>query len=323
MSDLEVLQPYKVTMSKHKLTVVEMRIMSLILLSLKGKQIEARNKNPEQIEEFVNSISTIEIKNAHAKVGENYSAVKKALKSLNSRQIEMEKDSGVYIFSLIREAYYSNDQQTIKIDISPRMIPELLKLGNNYTRYGLEFIFNTQSSYAVRWYQIGCHWIKNSCFTLTVDNIRELFKVQDTYKDFSSLNRNIIKKPLLEVSEKSDIRIYVSEMHRKGRNVSSVTFRVESKQTIPELANKEKESKTFDLLDRYIREKGGIIVHLCHKFDYDFNLILEKIKNRKVPDVKNYNHYMNMTNKYVATVLNKDSSTKLTIEELICQIKEM
>lgn len=319
-----IMQHFKVTMARHELSAIEMRIMAMVVLKLKDAQIQGYNKDVKDVSDLFDKFNRVTINNADIVVAANYSEVRKALKSLTKRDIELKKDNGTYFFNLVREAYYSDDKTQIDIDVSPHILPELIEIGKNYTKFGLEFLFKTKSAHAIRWYQIGCHWLKNGISYISKDEIRELFKVQNKYKLHRDFQKWLITEPLKEVNEKSDINLSIVKTHKKNKVIIGYTFAV---------SKKEKENKIEDLtsnllinsddfLKKYLKIQEFLIIHLCEKYNYDYDLLLSKLKNRELNiDIKNQKHFNNLTNRYIAKILADESQTKLTIDQISEQLK--
>lgn len=319
-----VLQHYRVTMANHELSVVEMRVMAMVILKLKDAQLEGYSEEVKDVSDLFDKFNRVTIRNADLVVSDNYREVRKALKSLTKRDIELKKDKGTYFFNLVREAYYSDDSTVIDVDISPHILPELIEIGKNYTSFGLKFLFKTKSSHAIRWYQIGSHWLNKGVFYISKDEIRELFKAQNKYKQHVNFQRLLITQPLEEVNKHSDITLKITETHKTGRSIVGYTISVQPKSTATATATAiEHKQEMPTLLAKYIVKKWQIIEHWANKCNIDINRIKNKLIQRDIPNgVTNQNHFDNMTDRFIATIFNRDGQTKLTFEQILRELKE-
>lgn len=317
------MQNYRVTMSRHELTAIEMRIMALVVYKLKDAQLNGYNDEVRDTSDLFDEFSRITIKQADIVVSDNYQDVRKALKSLTKRDIELKKDNGTYFFNLVREAYYSDDKSIIKIDVSPNILPELIEIGKNYTKFGLEFLFKTKSTHAIRWYQIGSHWLSNGIFYISKEEIRGLFKAREKYQKHVNFQSRLISEPFEEVNEKSDIHLQIVETHKEGRSIIGYTISVSRKKSIEKLDDINFEKDLPQMLKRYMQKQSDTIKIQANKCNYDFNLIRKKLVERGIPDgVSNQRHFDNMTDKFIATIFSKDGQTKLTFEQMLKKLKE-
>lgn len=329
VSVLSAMQPYTVTMAKHQLSAIELRIMSLVLLKLKNEQyadLDAKkNGDVRDVSDLFDSYKQVRIKSANAVVCDNHKQVKSALSRLRKRDIEtssvIDGKKGVWIDGLISRGFYSEDGGEIIIEMSPSLFPRLIEVSNGYTEFGLKFMFSTKSAHAIRWYQIASNWLKKGVFSLSKDDIIELFKIQGKYNDAKNFRRYILKNPLDEInkSEHSNIHIKIIKTHKKGRNVVGYTFSVTEKEKTKAI---EPQKEMPELLVQYIVKHWQAIEHWSLKCNLDSAKIKEKLNQRGVPaDVTNQRHFDNMTNKYLATILVKDGVTNLTVEQMLREIK--
>lgn len=334
--DPHALQPYCFTVAQHQLNAIETRIMALIMLELKDAQIENFETSAEEDMEKLGAeeclkkwdkYSVVELSKSVGAIGENYTAVKNALKSLTTRRITITtKTKKTTIGSVLVNWYlYEKNFEKIKIKVFPLLVPELIYLGKNYTNYGLSFLFLTKSAYAMRWYQIAHHWINQGTFTMPKEDIRNMFGLEDKYPRHVDFHRRIIADPFKEINELSDIDISVQEVHREWREVVGYTFRVERKRTKPKIPTE----PVLDLegLPDYIRsylamfDKG--LRFQCHKSNLDYERIRARLLSRGVPTTaKTQVHFFNMTHKWLAVLIKKEGDDKRsTIPEIIATIK--
>lgn len=335
--DPHALQPYCFTVAQHQLNAIETRIMALIMLELKEAQLEnfetsaeedLEKYGPDACLEKWDKYSVVELSKSVGTIGDNYTKVKNALKSLTSRPITLtSKKRKLTIGSAIVNWFiYDDNFEKIKVKVFPLLVPELIYLGKNYTNFGLSFLFLTKSAYAMRWYQIAQHWINQGWFTMSKEDIRDMFCLGDKYATrHDNFQLNVIDLPFKEINELSDIDISVQEVHKEWRAVVGYTFRVERKRTKPKIPTE----PVLDLegLPDYLRsylamfDKG--LRFQCHKSNLDYEHIRARLLSRGVPTTaKTQVHFFNMTHKWLAVLIKKEGDDKRsTIPEIIATIK--
>ncbi len=329
VKEMEVMQHYQITMAKHNLTAIELRIMALVLHELKNEQLNSYSDNVRDTKDLLDEYKQIRIRSANVVVCDNHQQVKRALSSLRKRDIEtrgiVNGKKGWWIDGLISRGFYSEDGSDIIIEVSPSLLPRLIEVSNNYTLYALEFLFKTKSAYAIRWYMVACHWLKNGVFTLTKDDIRRLFNLGEKYKTSKDFMRWVIKKPFDEINNKSDLEIAITETHKKGRVTIGYTFSVKAKHHLTvETAVDETANQIYDhvYIQQYISRYNQAIVYYCNKFSIDFKVIYKRLKKRGVSnEYKAYKHFENATNKYICRIITEDGLTSMTEEQLLREYK--
>lgn len=304
-----ILQPYSVTVSQHSLTALEMRIIALVLLKLKNVQLEGWTDEVREGQDLFGNYHIVKINNADMVAGENYTQIRAALNRLRKRDITLRTHlsngkSGELYTSIVRSAKYSDDRTTIELDLEPELMQELIYLGKNYTKHGLEFLYQTSSAHAIRWYQIGCHWLNRTIFYMSKEDIRTIFRLKpDSYPRTQSFFDRVIKRPLDEVNAKSDINIQVEKIHKNGKKIIGYTFKVQRlKQIQPVLVIDDLHS----FIEQYLDENSHKIEYFCYKGnvakDYIRNIIIDR---GVVGDIKGYKHYKSLTDRYITAIFSK------------------
>lgn len=318
-----VLQQYSVTMARHELSAIEMRIMAMVVYKLKDKQLEGYDVDVVSTLDLFNKLTKITIKQADLCISDNYRQVVTALKKLRARDITIKTNDALVGFGLINKWRYTDDKSCIEITVDEDLLPELITLGKNYSKFGLEFLFKTQSTHAIRWYQIGSHWSESNIFYISKEEIRELFKAQNKYTTHKDFQRRLITEPFEEVNEKSDINLQIVETHKEGRSIIGYTISVSLKKSIEKLDDISFEIGLTMMLKRYLQKQSDTIKMQANKCNYDFNLIRKKLEERGMPEgVSNQRHFNNMTDKFIAKILSADGQTKLTFEQMLKELKE-
>lgn len=231
--NLSCLQPYKITMSQNSLSAVELRIMAICLFKLKDEQLRGFHQDVTLTRKLFEELNhkVIKIKNADLSISDNYLKTKAALERLRKRSIIIKDELGTRGMGLIQNWWYSNDKSVIEIEIAKFILPELIALGKNYTKFGVEFCFKTQCKYAIRWYQLSNHWLTNGYFYIGIDDIRNLFKIDKSkYKQTRDFVKRVLNIPLKELKSKADIWLEITSTKKKGRKILGYNFKVHQKQ---------------------------------------------------------------------------------------------
>lgn len=229
------LQAYNVTISRHSLSALELRIMTAVIYGLKKYQLSVSGlESYPRVEPFTERTLFELTEGKRISIlakdilqdSRNTSHLVKSLKALRERSLTIKVGKTWAGFGLINEWTYGEDKSEIRIHLSDKIIPALLELGKNYTKAGIQFTFRTQNKYAIRWYQLASHWLDKGIFQMTPAEIRDTFRIRsNAYLRTGDFSQWIIKDPIKEINARSDIHLEATPI-KKGRNITSWRFTV-------------------------------------------------------------------------------------------------
>lgn len=299
-----VLQPYAMTMGRHELTVIEQRLIMQCIYLMKSGLLAKYNGKIGDSYDLFDAYTKISFEKGLTAVGGNYSEVKTALKKLISRVLEFETDRSYLVRGFIASGEYEKDIDKITIEIHKTILTMLLDLSRGYTKYGLMFAMTCSNKYAIRWYQLACHWRKNGVFTIEIDEMRKLFALGDKYRETKGLLRYVVTTPLkaLNTNPNSDISLELANKVKGGYRkleIIALTFRVIERKFLPD----DPQPKQPRLLDefgtRFFEKYGATIRHMCSKYDVNYKFIEENIGITKQD---NFTYYCRSKVNYIAKI---------------------
>jgi plasmid replication initiation protein len=143
-------------------------------------------------------------------------------------------------FNVYSSCHYENG--VVEGRFTKEMKPLLLQLKDRgfFTMYLKRLALSLSSIYALRFYEIIKRYEKHDGFYLTVDEIREIFNLEDKYDRFSDLRRRVIETAKKEIDEQCDITFDYT-IEREGQTPVGVQFRIR-----PNVKNPAKEATTKD-----------------------------------------------------------------------------
>lgn len=158
--------------------------------------------------------------------------LKKYLKSMLQKVVEVPLDKGYMFFSLFESAKCEKDeydQWTIELECSEKakaLFFGIEKLG--YLQYELKSILALTSKYSFLLYLYLRKERYRFDWVISLEELREKrldIKKNDYYKTFKRFNDDILKKAVSEINEKTDIKFTYST-EKTGKRVTSIRFQL-------------------------------------------------------------------------------------------------
>ncbi len=228
-------QPYAVTMARHRLNVYEMRIMFRVIEALQPRMVY--DKSPYQISQTNIGDTTITMPTRCLLVpgDENYKLVRDALDSLTKKHIHIaiKDDKGVskeVFTNLIKEAIYEHRSSSIRIDISRNLMPQILGLSRNYTKYLLSVAFNSSSPNVMKLYQYVAQWRDKKQTFLRVTSLRQWLLLGEKYRYPSQIKKWILEPASKELKASADVWFDIASRVKEGRRTMGWTLNIYTKE---------------------------------------------------------------------------------------------
>jgi plasmid replication initiation protein len=226
--------------ARHSLSTWEMRIFLKIIFLVN----EEANKGTTN---FVIPIREL-IKDFHLENSrQSYHLFREARKALATRSIQLYQqnmDTGSWemvnksLFSETAHSVKMNNDNTISDDddgyirlqlhdqIKSYLINIDGSLDRNYTLFDRNYAIELPIK-ILRFYLLLKRFADTGFRYMTVDEIRDVFDLQDKYKSFGNIKQRLIDKAKAELEEKTDIRFEYEEVKKAGsKAVFAVKFRI-------------------------------------------------------------------------------------------------
>jgi plasmid replication initiation protein len=262
--------------ARHSLTTWEMRIFLKIIFLVNEEAHKGTTNFVIPIREL---IKDFHLENSR----QSYHFFREARKALATRSIQLyqqNKETGSWEMvnkSLFSETAHSvkmnadntisdDDDGYIRLQLHEQIKAYLLNingsLDRNYTLFDRNYATDLPIK-MLRFYLLLKRFADTGFRQMTVEEIRDIFDLQDKYKSFGNIKQRIIDKAQVELAEKTDIRFEYEEVKRVGtKAVVAVKFRI--------FPNQPKETVTVSPQEKV--EKNVVLeVEKDEKFDSDFD----------------------------------------------------
>lgn len=150
----------------------------------------------------------------------NYERIKKAFKALNEKKFEYE-DADIWEIIRIIEKPKIEKRENIKFDLNAKIVECFLNFSKGFRRFELEVSLSFSSVYAMRLYEFLSG--QTQPVTRTITDLKEMFLVQDKYKQVNDFLRYVIEPAKKELDKKSPYS-FEYKINKKGRAYHSITF---------------------------------------------------------------------------------------------------
>jgi hypothetical protein len=179
------------------------------------------------------------IKTFDLKSGDSYGLLREAAKSLLKKPFqinyELEGVKRTQEHVLLKQIDYMDSGQGqaesheyIDVVVNNDMKPLLLQLQKNFTAYDLRNVTKL-GVYAVRMYELLKQYETIGTRTLTIDEMKKMFQVEEQYKLNADFYRWVVKPAETEINRHTDITIFDVEKLKDGRKITTLRFKFRKK----------------------------------------------------------------------------------------------
>jgi len=204
-------------------------------LSLREQKIVLTFVSMIQPEDEDFKIYSLPIKDFHKLVNlkgrEHYTQIKKIIKKLMERTIEIPKADGGYLIThWATHVEYLAGKGIIQFSFEPKLKPYLLQLKRTFTSYRLNNIMSLGSYYSIRFYEFFKKWERTGKWRVSLDHLKSLLGItQKSYDVYGNFKNRVIRPSMKELNEETDLNIELEEV-KKGRQVIELIFKIKKKQ---------------------------------------------------------------------------------------------
>ena len=218
--------------ASYNLDLVEQRLILLAIIEAResGKGINANDPLTVHAESYIKQFNVTR--------QTAYQALKDACDNLFSRQFSYQSHSDKgnvqnHRSRWVSEIVYVDAEATVKIIFAPAVVPLIIRLEEQFTKYELEQISELSTGYAIRLYELLIAWRstgKTPVIELT--EFRQRMGVLDTeYQRMHDFKKRVLDPALMQVNKYTDITLECDQ-HKKGRCITGFSFRFKQKQSI-------------------------------------------------------------------------------------------
>jgi len=210
-------QPNIITKSTDEMTLIEKRIMYLVI----NKLDTGFNLPKDNFKNLDFTLSFTEIKEP------NYARIKSAISKLQFRSLTLIDDDKKEKFErIIPFPIVKIDGSTITLTMLSNVLPYFLELKNGFTRYELAAALSLTSVYSQKLYELLNRWLDKKEWYVPLNELQKLLNAENyRYADFK---RFCLDSAVKELNEKTNLNVSW-EPEKGGRSVTAIKFKINTK----------------------------------------------------------------------------------------------
>ena len=226
-----IVKSNEVVEAGYELTTNEQRLILLgISMISKGEEIDPTAGYEITAQEFA------EAYNIHPKTA--YRELKEATSRLYERSIVIRTDKQTmkvrWTSMIITDNPYfpelmsDENWKRVVIFFSPQIVPYLVNLKANFTKYLQSDISNVTGAYTIRFYEFICQYRSIGKREISIADLRFMLNIGDKYPLFYDFKKRVIEPAIKEINEKTPMQISY-EQKKKGKTVVSILLKFKEK----------------------------------------------------------------------------------------------
>lgn len=210
---------------KGRMSVCELKLFGLIIADIREQQ-EGR------FEEYKVDLTILKETTNHNNF---YDYMKEVALKLESKRMiveDFDQENKKYFTTirLIHKPKYRQGDNFLTIELDKDLIPYILDLKREFTRYQIENILRLKSCYSVRVYELLKQYESIGKRTISILELREILGIDlEEYQRFYDFEKWVLKQSQREINEHTDLNISYNK-NKRGRNIESLTFTIVSKE---------------------------------------------------------------------------------------------
>ena len=188
---------------------------------------------------------------------DKHSRFKKAIQVMQKQayfNIKENKELGIEYESIVPVPYikWNDYNDEVLLQFQPQIMPYLIDLKKNFTRYALSDVMELNSKYSIilyKWLSMSYNQYEHYKDTkqrtqkqlenyqnpeIKVNELRGLTDTLKEYPRFYDFEKAILKGPLGEISTHTSFNVSYEKI-KKGRSIDAIRFHIEKKQIAPDI----------------------------------------------------------------------------------------
>jgi plasmid replication initiation protein len=202
-----------------------------------------------------------------------YNHLKKEVEKMIGKRVYYKDDNVELNSSLISGYLYLEKEGAFLVEFPSLLKPFLLQLKENFTVIDIRNILGLDSSYAMRFYEICKEKERFKTFQYTVTEIKEMFSIENKYKNYFDFKVKIIIQARNELQENSELYFDFEEI-KQGKKVVAIRFTV-----IKNKKNLKRDEDELSILTKELPNHTEVLTKDVYETVKNFNISLSTVKN--------------------------------------------
>jgi len=215
----EIRQANSLTEARFEMSALELDLLFYILGQLKK-------------EKFFYEINVVEMQSITGKKY-NYQELREATFKLRERTYEIKHENKLLQIGIFSSCEYTFGVGTIEVEISPKIVPFLFDLKEQFTTFRLMASLNMSSKYAKRIYAMLSQWKDLGVWRVSIKELKTRLKLIDPkgkepeqYKQIVEFKKKVLDTAVAQINEHSELKVSY-RLIKKGRSFVDIEFTID------------------------------------------------------------------------------------------------
>lgn len=233
----------------YELTANEQRLILMAITKIPPTQIDPDTGYEITAKEFSEQFNIHpktayrELREATSRLYERSIVIKTREQTLKARWADMIILDNPYFEDVMRD----EDWKRVVIWFSPQVIPFLINLTENFTKYKLSEIAEFSSAYSFRIYEFMMQFQSTGYTKISIQDLRQRLQLENKYSATKDLKVRVIDTAIKEINEKSPYKVDYN-LIKTGKKFTHLELKFVKKLT-KKTKTKENESRDSNTLD--------------------------------------------------------------------------
>lgn len=190
------------TQSRQSFSVIEKRCLYQIIREVRRLYIDSKSGQKDLFDNMFLSLPSSTLR----QLGDEAKDVYKALRSLATKDIEIETEDEWIYTHWILQAKHDKKKDVYNLDVSRDIMPYLVELADAFTTYDLTVAISLKSTYSQRFYEF-CSQYKNRAnktFFFTVEDLRKMMMLENKYPNIAHFRQYVLDIAQKEIKDLYD-----------------------------------------------------------------------------------------------------------------------
>lgn len=202
--------------TRYDLTLTEQKILLRVIQTIKPTDKEFKTVI-FSIRDFCNIVGI-------SYNGRSVNDIKRTVKNLSDKSFWLQDGQDYKLCRWVQKAIIKSGTEEIHIQLDDDLVPYLLEVKKNFTRYCYDNILPMKSKYSPRLYELLKSHEYQKELTCSVDELKDMVHA-NIYSQFKDVKRRVIDTSIAEINSVTDIFVKY-DMLKRGRKVEGLHFLV-------------------------------------------------------------------------------------------------
>jgi plasmid replication initiation protein len=154
----------------------------------------------------------------------NWGEIRNSIVGLVTKPIRIPLDNGYEITTVLTRTIWIEGSNSIELEISPNLLPYLVNLKSNFTKYDRDILLGLTNIPSIKLYKLICKNIFKKKWKVSVTELKDLLEMENKYPNFSDFRKRVIHQGLNELKQRGFDVSFTELKGDKGKKIEMIEF---------------------------------------------------------------------------------------------------